>query len=67
MQNRSHVIHGTIARRIAPLAIVAAFGLAAAACGSSSGGVSPGGQPNAPTTSPTTTAPHTGGSGGAGF
>ena len=68
MTHRVPIVHLKIARRLAPIAIVAIFGVAAAACGSS-GGASTGGQPN--TTTPTTTAGHSGGgssgSGGAGF
>jgi uncharacterized membrane protein YgcG len=61
-------IHSKITRRLAPLAIVAVLGIAAAACGSGSGASS--GGPS--TTTPSTTTGHSGGgstsgSGGAAF
>ena len=64
MTNRARIIHPKVARRLAPIAIVAILGTAMAACGSN-GGASTGGQPN--TTQPVTTARSSGGSGGAGF
>jgi hypothetical protein len=68
MSNRTPKGDFKIARRLAPIAIFAIFGIAVAACGSN-GGPSTGGQPNK--SAPTTTTVHSGGSssgnGGAGF
>jgi uncharacterized membrane protein YgcG len=65
MINRTATAHRKIARRLAPVAIVAILGIVTAACGSSSGGSTTGGQ------SHTTTSGHSGGSsggsGGSGF
>ncbi|MDE3087174.1 MAG: hypothetical protein KGJ77_10470 [Acidobacteriota bacterium] len=63
-------MHSRIARKLAPIAVVALFGVAAAACNNGTG-ASNGGKSNTPTTAvnsgstPTTASP--GGSGGAGF
>jgi hypothetical protein len=64
MTNGAQIRQLKIARRLAPIAILAILGIATAACGSSGGG-STGGQPN--TTAPVTTAKHSGGSGGTAF
>ena len=62
MKKRPLNVRHKLARRLAPIVIVAGFGIATAACGSSGGSTS-GGQPN---NSTPTTSGHSGGSGGSG-
>jgi hypothetical protein len=64
MNDRVQSMHRKLARRLAPIAIVAIFGVTAAACGSSGGG-STSGPSNTKTTSGSSGSGS--GSGGSGF